>query len=71
MLLLVIFFIGFAVFKIIDLNSAKKPIIPHEFKSYMESKKYTVTKVDSELETKIVYLAEKDAKKYKIKDGSS
>ena len=66
-LLLVIFLIGFGIFKIIDLNSAKKPIIPEEFKSYMESKEYTVTEVDSQLETKIVYWAENDVEEYKIK----
>lgn len=66
-LLLVVFLIGLAVFKIIDLNSAKKPIVSEEFKSYMESKEYTVTEVDSELETKVVYWAVNNAEEYKIK----
>lgn len=66
-LILVIFLIGLAVFKIINLNSAKKPIIPEKFKSYMEAKGYTVTEVESELETKVVLWAENDAEEYKIK----
>lgn len=63
----VVLLIGFGVFKIIDFNSAKKPIVSEEFKSYMESKEYTVTKVDSQLETKVVYWAKNNAEEYEIK----
>ncbi len=66
-LLLIVFLIGLAAFKIIDLNRVRKPIIPEEFKIYMESKEYRVTEIESELETKIVYRADNDAEEYGIK----